>query len=138
MEYDSRKKNPEGVDMQLAQDEAKPGPPIRASFARIGVGSGVLGKVGKRSESPGDGTVLMYSPKFPLAFQHELERVAQVCLRFLQGFSLRYCPRNLLHEAGVTAFSGWLKYCRKLHALSVSQEAVYAVGVRTVQQLHGW
>ena len=50
------KKNPEGVEMQLAQDGAKPGPPIRASFARIGVGSGVLGKVGKRTESRRDGT----------------------------------------------------------------------------------
>jgi len=138
VEYDSRKKNPEGVDMQLAQDEAKPGPPIRASFARIGVGSGVLGKVGKRSESRRDGTVLMYSLKLPLAFQHELERVAQVCLRFLEGFSLRYRGGNLFYEAGVPTFSSWLKYCRKLHALSVSQEAVYAVGVRTVQQLHGW
>ena len=56
MKYDSRKKNPEGVEMQLAQHVAKPGSQIRASFARIGVGSGVLGKVGKRSESRTDGT----------------------------------------------------------------------------------
>ncbi len=34
-----------------AQHEAKPGPPIRAVFARIGVASGVLGKVGKFSRA---------------------------------------------------------------------------------------
>jgi len=42
----------------IAQHGAKPGSPIRASFARIGVGSGVLGKVGKNAEPLGGDTVL--------------------------------------------------------------------------------
>jgi hypothetical protein len=41
----------------IAQHGAKPGPPIRASFARIGVGSGVLGKVGKNAEPLGGGSI---------------------------------------------------------------------------------
>ena len=41
----------------IAQDGAKPGPPIRASFARIGVGSGVLGKVRENAEPLGGDTV---------------------------------------------------------------------------------
>ena len=56
MEYYTRKKNPEGVEMQLAQDGAKPGPPTSAGVALVGVGSGVLGKVEQGSESRRDGT----------------------------------------------------------------------------------
>ncbi len=68
-----------------------------------------------------------------LAFQHELERVAKVCLGLLEGFSLRYRSGNLFYEAGVSAFSGWFKYCRKLHAPSVSQGAI-----RMAKRFHGW
>ena len=38
VEQDAQRSNPEGVEVPLAQDGAEPGSPIRAVFARIGVG----------------------------------------------------------------------------------------------------
>lgn len=75
--------------------------------------------------------------ELPLAFEHKLERVAKVCLCFFKGFSLLNCRRNLFYEAGAPTFSSWLKYCRKLHALSVSQRLGYKVAVKTAQQRQG-
>ena len=73
--------------IMIAQHVAKPGPPIRASFARIGVGSGVLGLVGKVPESPGDDTVLTQTLKWCstpcIKSQAVLEAGQQLVLLFL-------------------------------------------------------
>ena len=56
-----------------------------------------------------------------LALENELQHLPEVCLRLVEGLTLRNRRRNLFHEAGISTFFGGFEYSSKLHAPRVSQ-----------------